>query len=68
MQTVHKIEGHSDLQRRGAAIVNVDKSAFLEFLARREKAERDQERIQTLESEVSELKNLLNRLLETKNA
>ena len=49
---ISKIEGRSDLERRGSSIVNTNKDGFLSFLAAREKASTDAERIYTLEDQV----------------
>ena len=66
-----KVEGHSGLERRGAAVVNTDSRAFREALARRRAIEGRDQRIADLEqnvsgltAEISEMKGMLKCLLD----
>jgi hypothetical protein len=59
------VEGHSDLKRDPAsgAIININKGNVAVIKAARRKAE---ERIQTLENDMSEIKDMLKTLLNKK--
>lgn len=63
-----KIEGRGELERRGPVIVNTNKDGFLEFLARRERAQQDSQRISALENEIAQLKSLVSKLIGEKDA
>jgi hypothetical protein len=59
-----KVEDHPELVRRGAAIVNTDRNAFIEYVSRRQKAAEQQQEVANLKQEVADLKGMLSELLE----
>ena len=58
------VEGNSNLSRdpKTGAIVNTDRSEYEKYFAQREAKELDKERLNKLESEISEIKQLLVKL------
>ena len=58
------VEGNSNLSRdpKTGAIVNTDRSEYEKYVAQREAKELDKERLNKLESEISEMKQLLVKL------
>ena len=58
------VEGNSNLSRdpKTGAIVNTDRSEYEKYVAQREEKELDKERLNKLESEISEIKQLLVKL------
>ena len=58
------VEGNSNLSRdpKTGAIVNTDRSEYEKYVAQREAKELDKERLNKLESEISEIKQLLVKL------
>ena len=58
------VEGNSNLSRdpKTGAIVNTDRSEYEKYVAQREAKELDKERLNNLESEISEIKQLLVKL------
>tara|TARA_B100001778_G_C18577600_1_gene625774 strand:+ start:375 stop:596 length:222 start_codon:yes stop_codon:yes gene_type:complete len=58
------VEGNSNLSRdpKTGAIVNTDRSEYEKYVAQRESKELDKERLNKLESEISEIKQLLVKL------
>ena len=58
------VEGNSNLSRdpKTGAIVNTDRSEYEKYVAQREVKELDKERLNKLESEISEIKQLLVKL------
>ena len=68
----YTVEGHSDLARdpRTGSIVNVNKTEYEQYLARREVKSEKNQKVQTIEedlanvkSELNEIKSLLKELL-----
>ena len=68
----YSVEGHSDLARdpRTGSIVNVNKTEYDQYLARREVKSEKNQKVQTMEedlanvkSELNEIKSLLKELL-----
>lgn len=60
-----KVAGHDHMVRRGAAIVNTDKDAFLEFMAARERREQEQQELASLRDEVAQMKEMLKEMRKT---
>jgi hypothetical protein len=60
-----KVEGHSDLVRdmESGAVINNDTTAYQNYLAMKNQKIKEQERMENLENEVSELKSLLKELI-----
>jgi len=60
-----KVEGHSDLVRdmESGAVINNDTTAYQNYLAMKDQKIKEQERMENLENEVSELKSLLKELI-----
>ena len=58
------VEGNLNLSRdpKTGAIVNTDRSEYEKYVAQREAKELDKERLNKLESEISEIKQLLVKL------
>lgn len=58
------VEGNSNLSRdpKTGAILNTDRSEYEKYVAQREAKELDKERLNKLESEISEIKQLLVKL------
>ena len=58
------VEGNSNLKRdpKTGAILNTDRSEYEKYVAQREAKELDKERLNKLESEISEIKQLLVKL------
>tara|TARA_B100000212_G_scaffold150583_1_gene113257 strand:- start:870 stop:1091 length:222 start_codon:yes stop_codon:yes gene_type:complete len=58
------VEGNSNLKRdpKTGAIVNTDRSEYEKYIAQREAKQLDKERLNKLESEISEIKQLLVKL------
>ena len=58
------VEGNSNLKRdpKTGAIVNTDRSEYEKYIAQREAKQSDKERLNKLESEISEIKQLLVKL------
>ena len=61
-----KVEGHPGLIRdlESNAIVNNDTTAYQNYIKLREQKLKEQQRIENLENEVGEIKNLLNKILD----
>lgn len=61
-----KVEGHSDLVRdlSTGAIINNDRSAYQNYILLRENKLKERERLDKLESEVGEIKSLLQKLVD----
>lgn len=64
---ISKIKDRNDLERRGASIVNTNKDGFLQFLATREKAMSDAQRISNLENELKQLSDIVAKLVNREN-
>lgn len=64
-EPIIKIEGHSDLIRcpKSGAILSTATSEYNRFVNNKQKEKNQQEKIQTLESELNELKRLVKQLL-----
>ena len=60
-----KVEGHSGLLRdmESGAVINNDATAYQNYIAMREQKLREKERIDNLETEVSEIKDLLKQII-----
>jgi hypothetical protein len=58
------VEGNSNLSRdpKTGAILNTDRSEYEKYVAQREARQLDKERLNKLESEISEIKELLVKL------
>lgn len=63
-----KVKDRPALVRRGAAIVNVDREAFMEYVSRRDVEQQRNQAIKGLESQVEKLTSLVESLLEERNA
>lgn len=63
-----KVKDRPALVRRGAAIVNVDREAFMEYISRRSVEQQRNDTIKGLESQVEKLTSLVESLLEERNA
>jgi cell division protein FtsB len=61
-----KVEGHSDLIRdlENNAVINTDKSAYQNYIQLREQKLKEKQRLDKLENEVSEIKSLLQKLVD----
>jgi len=61
-----KVEGHPGLIRDldTNAVINNDKTAYQNYIQLREQKLKEQQRIENLENEVGEIKNLLNKILD----
>jgi len=61
-----KVEGHPGLIRDldTNAVINNDKTAYQNYVQLREQKLKEQQRIENLENEVGEIKNLLNKILD----
>ena len=61
-----KVDGHSSLIRdmNVGRIVNVDDNEYNKYIMVKRKREQDEQEFINLKSEVSEIKNILNQLLE----
>jgi len=61
-----KVEGHSDLVRDmgSGAIINNDRTAYQSYIQLREQKLKERERLEKVESEISEIKSLLHKLLD----
>ncbi len=61
-----KVDGHSSLIRdmNVGSIVNVDDYEYNKHIMLKRKREQDEQEFKNLKSEVSEIKNILNQLLE----
>lgn len=63
-----KVEGRPELVKTADGVVkNVDQEAFLRFLAQRDAAQRREQEVTELRSEVAELKALVNAMLQGGN-
>jgi hypothetical protein len=62
----HKVEGYSSLSRdmNNRSIINTDNDEYNKYIIIKKKREQDEQEILNLKSEVSEIKNILNQLLE----
>ena len=60
-----KVEGHSGLLRdmESGAVINNDATAYQNYIAMREQKLKEKERIDNLEIEVSEIKDLLKQII-----
>lgn len=60
-----KVEGHSDLVRdeNSGAVINNNATAYQNYISLRDQKLKESQRIQSLESEVGEIKSLLKELL-----
>ena len=54
----YSVEGHSDLARdpRNGSIINVNKTEYLQYLARREVKSEKNQKVQNLEEELANMK------------
>jgi len=61
-----KVEGHSDLIRdlENNAVINTDKIAYQNYIQLREQKLKEKQRLDKLENEVSEIKSLLQKLVD----
>jgi len=61
-----KVEGHSDLVRDmgSGAIINNDRTAYQSYIQLREQKLKERERLEKVESEITEIKSLLHKLLD----
>lgn len=60
-----KVEGHSELVRdmESGAIINNDTTAYQNYIMMKEQKLKEKERIEKLETEVSEIKSLIKELI-----
>ena len=61
---MNKVEGNRSYIKGGGACVNVDESAYRARLARKASVAAKDKQVQTLQNEVSELKQLVTQLLQ----
>lgn len=61
-----KVVDNKDLEKdmKTGAVVNTNRSAYLQAIERANKAKEEKQRIELLEKEVSDIKQLLNKILE----
>jgi hypothetical protein len=61
-----KVVDNKDLEKdmKTGAVVNTNRSAYLQAVERANKAKEEKQRIELLEKEVSDIKQLLNKILE----
>ena len=61
-----KVEGYSDLVRdmETGAIINNDRTAYQNYIQLRQQKLKEQERLEKVESEITEIKSLLHKLLD----
>ena len=67
--TYKKVEGHDDRIRDMAngAIINKDTSGYRDYITLRNQKIKEQERIDSIEDEISEIKSLLKELVQNIN-
>ena len=60
-----KVEGHDDLERdlNSGGLVNTNREAYESFLKRQKETQSKENRLNTIENDISELKELLRELL-----
>ena len=60
----YTVEGHSDLARdpRNGSIVNVNKTEYEQYLARREVKSEKNQKVQTMEEDLANVKSELNEI------
>jgi len=61
-----KVEGYSELVRdmESGAIINNDRTAYQSYIQLREQKLKERERLEKVESEITEIKSLLHKLLD----
>lgn len=61
-----KVVDNKDLEKdmKTGAVINTNRSAYLQAVERANKAKEEKQRIELLEQEVSDIKQLLNKILE----
>ena len=59
-----KVEGHSDLYKKGNAVVNTDYSAFL----RAKERKKQKQKVNDLEARLNKIEELLERLIDVHKA
>lgn len=61
-----KVVDNKDLEKdmKSGAVINTNRSAYLQAVERANKAKEEKQRIELLEQEVSDIKQLLNKILE----
>lgn len=61
-----KVVDNKDLEKdmKTGAVINTNRSAYLQAVERANKAKEEKQRIELLEKEVSDIKQLLNKILE----
>lgn len=61
-----KVEGYPDLVRdpSNGAIINTDKNAYENYIKSKERKLKEMERIENLEKDMSEIKMLMNKILD----
>ena len=61
-----KVEGYPDLVRdpSNGAIINTDKTAYQNYIDSKNRKIRELERIETLEKDMSEIKDLMHKILD----
>lgn len=66
MEKLSKVDGHTKLYRdeTSQAVINTDSESYDLYIKRRESLKAQREEIETLKGEVSDIKNLLTRLIE----
>jgi len=62
---MHRVEGRTDLRRdpNSKAIINIDEKSYESVRQMRENRKKERLKMQTLESEVSEMKDILGKIL-----
>lgn len=66
MAKEYKVSSHPDLVKRGGVVVNVDREAYLSYMAKREKEATDAAQMEDLKSQVAELKAMVELLVKGK--
>ena len=68
MSRLIRVEGHSNLARdkHSGAIINFDNGAYVKYMKKLKKIETQEREIEGLKTELTEIKGLLNKILESK--
>lgn len=69
MENLIPVEGSKNLFRdkMTGAIINYDSNGYNEYVKSKNKRRKEREEIEKLKDDISEIKNLLNQLLQSKN-
>lgn len=62
---MHKIEGHANLRKtNGGTVVNVSSSDYDKYIRQKQLVQEEKDRINALEKDVSDIKGMLQQLLD----